>query len=90
MTVTTVGYGDRFPVTPFGQGVAVILMLAGIGLLGVLTATFVSYFVGQDLDKAQGEREAVRAELVEAKLERQKLAQTLETMQAQLAELLSR
>jgi voltage-gated potassium channel len=44
-TVTTVGYGDRYPVTPFGQGVAVFLMLVGIGLIGVLTATVASYFV---------------------------------------------
>jgi voltage-gated potassium channel len=57
VTVTTVGYGDRAPVTPLGQGLAVFLMLAGIGLLGVLTATFASYFVGQDLDKNQAERE---------------------------------
>ena len=31
VTVTTVGYGDRYPITPFGQGVAVVLMLVGIG-----------------------------------------------------------
>ena len=45
VTVTTVGYGDRYPVTPFGQGIAVFLMLVGIGLLGALTATIASYFV---------------------------------------------
>lgn len=45
VTVTTVGYGDRYPVTPFGQGVAVLLMLVGIGLIGTLTATVASYFV---------------------------------------------
>ena len=39
VTVTTVGYGDRYPVSAFGQGVAVFLMLVGIGLIGVLTAT---------------------------------------------------
>ena len=63
VTVATVGYGDHFPVTPLGQGLAVFLMLAGIGLLGVLTATFASYFVGQDLDKTQAEREELRLEL---------------------------
>jgi voltage-gated potassium channel len=31
VTVTTVGYGDRFPVTSGGRGVAVVLMLVGIG-----------------------------------------------------------
>ena len=47
VTVTTVGYGDRFPITAGGRGVAVVLMLVGIGLVGVLTATVASYFVEQ-------------------------------------------
>lgn len=38
-TVTTVGYGDRFPVTGQGRFVAVGLMLGGIALLGIVTAS---------------------------------------------------
>ncbi|MDN5977904.1 potassium channel family protein [Acidipropionibacterium jensenii] len=38
-TVTTVGYGDRYPVTGQGRAVAVVLMLVGIGLIGSVTAT---------------------------------------------------
>ncbi len=53
VTVTTVGYGDRYPVTPFGQGVAVFLMLVGIGLIGALTATVASYFVDQKTDASE-------------------------------------
>ncbi len=55
VTVTTVGYGDRFPVTPGGRAVAVILMLVGIGLIGTLTATVASFFVQEhtDANKAQ-------------------------------------
>jgi voltage-gated potassium channel len=44
-TMTTVGYGDRFPVTPAGRLSAVGLMLAGIALLGVVTATFASWLI---------------------------------------------
>jgi len=45
VTVTTVGYGDRVPLTPGGQWVAVVLMLTGIGLVGFITATVASFFV---------------------------------------------
>lgn len=51
VTVTTVGYGDRYPVSAGGRGVAVVLMLVGIGLIGVLTATVASYFVEQQSDE---------------------------------------
>jgi voltage-gated potassium channel len=90
VTVTTVGYGDHYPVTAFGQGVAVILMLVGIGLIGILTATVASYFVGQDLNRDKADLDMLRAELEEARTERHSLAQKLDAMQGQLAELLSR
>jgi voltage-gated potassium channel len=38
-TVTTVGYGDEYPITPIGRTLGVILMLSGITLLGSLTAS---------------------------------------------------
>jgi voltage-gated potassium channel len=44
-TVTTVGYGDRFPVTSSGRLIAAGLMVGGIALLGTVTATFASYLV---------------------------------------------
>lgn len=44
-TISTVGYGDRFPVTWEGRVVAGTLMLAGIALLGTVTATIASLFV---------------------------------------------
>lgn len=55
VTVTTVGYGDRFPVSGGGRAVAVILMLLGIGLIGVLTATVASVFVKEHTDSNKEE-----------------------------------
>jgi voltage-gated potassium channel len=65
VTVTTVGYGDRYPVTPFGQGVAIVLMLVGIGLIGVLTATVASFFVDQKTDKLEERLVRMEALLLE-------------------------
>jgi voltage-gated potassium channel len=44
-TVTTVGYGDRFPTTSAGRVIAVGLMLVGISLMGVITASVAAWFV---------------------------------------------
>jgi voltage-gated potassium channel len=46
-TMTTVGYGDRFPVTSQGRLMAAVLMMSGIAVLGVLTASIAAWFVGQ-------------------------------------------
>ena len=50
VTVTTVGYGDRYPMTTGGRVVAGVLMLVGIGLIGVLTATVASLFIKEHTD----------------------------------------
>jgi voltage-gated potassium channel len=45
VTITTVGYGDLFPVTGTGRFIAAGIMLGGIALIGVVTATLASYIV---------------------------------------------
>jgi voltage-gated potassium channel len=47
VTSTTVGYGDISPVTGEGRVIAVILMLTGIGVIGMFTATIASFFFEQ-------------------------------------------
>jgi voltage-gated potassium channel len=47
VTVATVGYGDKYPVTAEGRAIAVVLMVLGIGLFGLIAATLSSFFVEQ-------------------------------------------
>jgi voltage-gated potassium channel len=61
-TISTVGYGDRYPVTFEGRVVAAALMVAGIALLGVVTASIASWFV-ENLRRAS---EQVEEEVEEA------------------------
>jgi len=56
VTVTTTGYGDYVPVTTAGRWVAVGLMLGGVALAGVITATLASWVLeraSRDNDDAE-------------------------------------
>jgi voltage-gated potassium channel len=44
VTVATVGYGDRYPVTNLGRFVAVVVMIVGLGLFSVLTSFLADWF----------------------------------------------
>jgi voltage-gated potassium channel len=50
-TITTIGYGDLYPVTTSGRIVASILIVFGVGLFGTLSGLITSWFVGQRHDK---------------------------------------
>ena len=45
VTVTTIGYGDYFPITLEGRAIAVLLMLSGLALVSVITVSFASWFL---------------------------------------------
>ena len=71
-TITTVGYGDYFPVTIGGRIVAVGLMIGGIALIGVVTATLASWIVqrvSMETEQAtaatEAQVEALRAEIAQ-------------------------
>ncbi|MDR3661202.1 MAG: potassium channel family protein [Mycobacterium sp.] len=44
-TITTVGYGDIYPVTTTGRVIAVLMMIGGISLVGSITATIASWVI---------------------------------------------
>lgn len=62
-TVTTVGYGDRVPVTFGGRAVAAGLMLAGIALIGVVTATFASWLIERVAEVEEEGQQATRRDV---------------------------
>lgn len=64
VTVTTVGYGDHFPVTTAGRLVALGLMVAGIALVGVVTATLATWLIDKVREEEdEDEIAALRLEL---------------------------
>lgn len=51
VTATTVGYGDIAPVTGPGRMIAFVLMVFGIGLLGMVTGSVATFFIGEEKKK---------------------------------------
>lgn len=55
VTITTVGYGDYYPVTPGGRITAVFIMLAGVGIIGVLASLLSNLLIGSPSSPAEEE-----------------------------------
>ena len=56
-TITTVGYGDTFPLSTQGRFIAALLMIGGVALAGVVTATLASWIVSL-VEEENAEQEA--------------------------------
>jgi voltage-gated potassium channel len=73
VTITTVGYGDRFPVTVGGRVTGFVVMFAGVGIIGSLASILASVLLGSPSDSedaqvpaadgVQAELSAIRVEL---------------------------
>ncbi|MBY8848087.1 potassium channel family protein, partial [Saccharothrix sp. MB29] len=82
-TITTVGYGDRYPVTWEGRLVAALLMVGGIALIGVVTGTIASWIV-ERLSGVEGSvTEAEQATAAELRQVRAELAALREELRAE-------
>jgi voltage-gated potassium channel len=79
VTITTVGYGDYFPITIGGRIIGFFVMLTGIGIIGALASIFASLLVTPNDTAPTGEPNAVHEELQAIRAElaslREQLAQ---------------
>jgi voltage-gated potassium channel len=64
-TITTVGYGDRYPVSAEGRIIGIALMIVGVGLFGTFTAYIASVMLGHD----EQNENVVSAELQKMRIE---------------------
>lgn len=73
-TITTVGFGDKYPVTTEGRIIAIMLMISGVGLCSIFTAYVSAHFISTDEKKIDHETqilnklEAIEKELKELKI----------------------
>ena len=72
VTITTVGYGDQFPVTNVGRLVGVLVMTAGVGLFGTLSGFLANTFLTPPKKKeeqvaASADANSPKAQLAELK-----------------------
>lgn len=77
-TITSVGYGDLAPVTGAGRVIATLLMVGGISLIGVITATVASWIVQRVTEDDLANQSATAAHIDALSTEIIKLRQAVE------------
>lgn len=91
VTITTVGYGDQYPVTNAGRIVGIFVMTAGVGLFGTLSGFLANTFLTPPKKKEPEQTAAnatdPKARLAELRRMLEAQAQTTANLQAQLDEL---
>lgn len=81
VTITTVGYGDMYPVTGLGRIIGTFLMVIGVGLFSLSAARIAAFFIGDDGGSTDSKKlDQILARLDEIELQNREL-------RAQLAQL---
>ncbi len=63
VTVATVGYGDRYPVTPLGRLIGAVMIVMGVSLFSVLTSYIATQFMTRRKSAGQSDTELVRMQV---------------------------
>jgi len=61
VTMSTVGYGDQFPVTNMGRIIGSVIIIVGVGLFGTITGFLANAFLAPKARKAPNDPVAVGA-----------------------------
>lgn len=79
-TATTVGYGDISPHTFIGKLVALVLMLVGIGVIGMLTSSITTYFVREENNDKNDQLDQIMKKLTDIEKQNYELKKELEEL----------
>lgn len=91
VTITTVGYGDLVPVSGEGRVLGAILILLGVGLFAMLTASFSVLFITRSEEKLEEEIEdEIHREKAEEKAQLQSIEKRLERLEEKIQELIDK
>ena len=85
VTISTVGYGDRYPTTTNGRLIGILIIVIGVGIFGTFTGYLANLFLSPANEKAAPAEAATGLEDAQAKIEQ--LKQLLAEQQAALDEI---
>jgi voltage-gated potassium channel len=88
VTVATVGYGDKYPVTPLGRVIGTATIIMGVSLFSVLTSYVATQFMARRKAAGPSETELLRAEMIRLFAEQRRQGEDdTAALRAELAEL---
>ena len=92
VTISTVGYGDYYPVTTAGHIIGGVVIVCGVSFFGVISGYMASVFVSPDeSEKLESHSEEIRSELhnslVRMEANQQQLLKELETLKLEIKDI---